>query len=328
MVVAGGWWVAIVELVPAVGAALHRRLADQLGVGADLGLQRPRPADRRRDRQRRRRRPRRRGPALGPDRADPDVHRRDRRPGRLAAAGGAACCWSPGWWRSAGPRAPTPPGRAAALGRLAGGHRADVQPDGRHLPRLLHGRAGAGDRRAGRHRRPRCSGSAGRAPGPGSCSPSLVAGTAAWACVLLDRSPTLPALAALAVRRRRPAGRGRPAGRRRLGRRSVACGSLVAGCVAGLGGPAAYAVRHRGRRRTPARSRAPGRRRWPGRPGRAFRAGAGRAAAARRAARRAPAAPAAPGGGGLFAGCPWPRREEHGRPARRRPVSALRSPRP
>ena len=54
LLVSGGWWVAVVELVPAVVAALHRRLADQLRVGADLGLQRPRPADRRRDRQRRR----------------------------------------------------------------------------------------------------------------------------------------------------------------------------------------------------------------------------------------------------------------------------------
>ena len=45
------------------------------------------------------------------------------------------------------------PRRAAHLGQLAGGHRADLQPDGRHLPRVLHGGPGPGDRGAGRHRR-------------------------------------------------------------------------------------------------------------------------------------------------------------------------------
>ena len=57
-------------------------------------------------------------------------------------------------WRTR--RAPrTDPLRAAAV--LWGGWLLvtgrGVQPDGRHLPRLLHGGAGAGDRRAGRHRR-------------------------------------------------------------------------------------------------------------------------------------------------------------------------------
>ena len=39
------------------------------------------------------------------------------------------------------PRTDLRRGRAAALGRLAGRHRAGVQPDGRHLPRVLHGGA-------------------------------------------------------------------------------------------------------------------------------------------------------------------------------------------
>jgi 4-amino-4-deoxy-L-arabinose transferase-like glycosyltransferase len=46
MVVAGGWWGGDRRAGPGLGAALHRRIADQLGVGADLGLQRPRAADR------------------------------------------------------------------------------------------------------------------------------------------------------------------------------------------------------------------------------------------------------------------------------------------
>ena len=40
-------------------------------------------------------------------------------------------------------------------------HRPDVQLHGRHLPRLLHGRAGPGDRRPGRHGRRCCCGAAG-----------------------------------------------------------------------------------------------------------------------------------------------------------------------
>ena len=39
-----------------------------------------------------------------------------------------------------------------ALGRLAAGHRADLQLHGRDHPPVLHGGARAGDRRAGRHR--------------------------------------------------------------------------------------------------------------------------------------------------------------------------------
>ena len=53
------------------------------------------------------------------------------------------------WFTARGPRAPTGSAPALiALGRLAPRHRADVQLHGRHLPRLLHGRAGAGRSRA------------------------------------------------------------------------------------------------------------------------------------------------------------------------------------
>ena len=46
MVVAGGWWVAVVELWPASSRPVHRRVADQLDARADPGLQRVRPPDR------------------------------------------------------------------------------------------------------------------------------------------------------------------------------------------------------------------------------------------------------------------------------------------
>lgn len=57
MVVAGGWWVAIVELIAGFLAPVRRRLAEQLLPGADLRLQRARPDQRRGDRKRGRRWP-------------------------------------------------------------------------------------------------------------------------------------------------------------------------------------------------------------------------------------------------------------------------------
>jgi 4-amino-4-deoxy-L-arabinose transferase-like glycosyltransferase len=54
MIGAAGWWIAIVELVPAAVPAVRRRLAEQQHSRAHLRLQRSRPADRRRDGQRRR----------------------------------------------------------------------------------------------------------------------------------------------------------------------------------------------------------------------------------------------------------------------------------
>ena len=55
MVLAAGWWIAIVELWPASQPPVHRRLAGQLDPRAHPRLQRLRPADRRRDRLGRRR---------------------------------------------------------------------------------------------------------------------------------------------------------------------------------------------------------------------------------------------------------------------------------
>ena len=56
---------------------------------------------------------------------------------------------------------------AAAVGRLAAGYRPGVQLHAGDLPRLLHGRAGAGDRRPGRDRRGAALASTGPGPGPG-----------------------------------------------------------------------------------------------------------------------------------------------------------------
>ena len=54
-------------------------------------------------------------------------------------------------WRRAADR--PGPGRGAAVGRLADRHRAGLQLHERHHPPVLHGGPGPGDRRAGRHRR-------------------------------------------------------------------------------------------------------------------------------------------------------------------------------
>ena len=75
---------------------VHRRLAAQQRPRARARLQRPRPADRRRDRQRRGRAARRQRRHVGSDRLDPDVRRRDRRPGRPGCCRPRSCCWSAG----------------------------------------------------------------------------------------------------------------------------------------------------------------------------------------------------------------------------------------
>ena len=83
-----------------------------------------------------------------------------------------------------------PPARLAdGVGRLDRGDGAGVLPDGGDLPPVLHGGAGARDRRAGRHRRGACCGSAEPAAGARWALAALVVGTAAWAWVLLGRTP-------------------------------------------------------------------------------------------------------------------------------------------
>ena len=126
---------------------------------------------------------------MGTDRPAAAGQRRVRRPGRVAAAG-----------RAAGPRRrpvrgpPGPADRRAArvadrLGRLAGRQRARVQLHGRHLPRLLPGRAGARARRTGRHRGSAALGAGGGEPWARLVLAAGLAGTGIWAYVLLGRTP-------------------------------------------------------------------------------------------------------------------------------------------
>ena len=139
------------------------------------------------------------------------------------------------------------PSRPGGVGRLAAGHRPDLQLHGRDLPRLLHGGAGPG-------RSPRSSGigawllwrrpDLAAPPRPCWRAPSPV--TAVFGFVLLAPDAGLPALAAVA----RP---GRRAGRRaRAGRLSAGCRrrsrawSRPRPWSPALAGPTAYAVEHRG----------------------------------------------------------------------------------
>ena len=91
-----------------------------------------------------------------PGRAHPAVQRRDRRPDLLAAARGAdpagrRRCGSPAARR--GRTACAPRCCCGAAGRVVSALVFSLMAG--HLPRLLHGGAGARDRRAGRDRRPR-----------------------------------------------------------------------------------------------------------------------------------------------------------------------------
>ena len=71
-----------------------------------------------------------------------------------------------GLWATRRPPHQPDPSRAAALGRLAGGHRARLQPQQRRHPHLLHRRPGAGDRGPDRDRRDAAV--AGAGPGAGA----------------------------------------------------------------------------------------------------------------------------------------------------------------
>ena len=146
-----------------------------------------------------------------------------------------------------------------------------------------------------------------------------VAGTAVWSSVLLDRSPHfLPWLRWAVLAAGLLAAVGLLVADR-LGRRWSRARCWSPACVAGLGGPAAYALRHRGH---PAHRLDPQRRarRSPARfGGRRCRGGApaGRPAARRARRRRSRRRPAA--SRRLFAGGArrLRRRGRHGRPARR-----------
>ena len=231
--------------VPGVDAALHRRLAEQQHARADLRLQRPRPA-----------RPATRPAAsAAAAAAAAAAGARPASPGcstPRSAARSPGCCpaaliaarrrrWSsPG----ARPRTDRAARRAARSGAAGWWSPALVFSFmAGHLPRLLHGRPGPGDRRAGRHRRRRCCGSgaarawarvvlagdAGRHRGVGVRPAGPVRRTSCPGCAGWCWSPASSPRSAAAGRRP-----GRPR------RRRVAV--VAVGLVAALAGPAAYAL--------------------------------------------------------------------------------------
>ena len=123
MLASAGWWVAIVQLTPAVEPSVHRRLAEQQLLERAVRLQRLRPPHRQRDRQRRRRRCRGAGGQWGPTgstrlfNADSAVRCRGCFPAALLLLVGGLV----GHVRAAAHRPHAR--RADALGRVAARHR-------------------------------------------------------------------------------------------------------------------------------------------------------------------------------------------------------------
>ena len=244
MVLAAGWWIAIVELWPAssrpyIGGSQDNSILEltlgyngfgrltgnetgSVGGGGGHG-----------------------GGDVGRDRPPADVRLRDRRPDRAGCSRPRWSCWSPACGSPAG-RAHRPgPRRAGRLGHLAARHRADLQLHGRHLPRLLHRRPGPGDRRPRRHRRAGCCGSAATSRSPRR--PGHVAhGRAHHRVRLRPARPhhRLPARGCRWVVVRRRAGRRAAAcvGVRHLPRTRRASVAAGAPWSPALAGPAAYAV--------------------------------------------------------------------------------------
>ena len=242
-------------------APLHRRLAAQLDPRADPRLQRLRPPRRLGDRVRRRGR-------CGTDAADSGA-----RPGCCGCSTPRSAARSPGcsrrpWSSGSVPllfaRGTAPaPGRPDALAGLARRHRADLQPDGRDLPPVLHGGARPGDRCPGRHRLDGPLASPRRRWSRPAILGFTTAMTTALAFELLARDGVLAPLAA-STSSRSPASRPRRliVGVRHLPRRLAATVAVVA-LLAGLTGPAAYSLVDR---RDPAHrldpERRPGHDRW------------------------------------------------------------------
>ena len=246
------------------GPAVHRRLAAQQRARADLRLQRLRPAHRQRDRQRR---------AAGAATAAA-CGARPAGPGCSASEMGGQIAWllpaalillvAGLWFTRRPPRTDRTRAALVAVGRLAAGDRARLQPRQGNHPSVLHGRARA--RRSvpwSASARRACGGCAATGASGAARGHRRHDGGAGSSCC-----STAPRLAALASLRHPRRGPGRP---------RCCCWCVAAGhagsaprwpplaLLAGLAGPAAYADRHRGHARTPARSRARGRRARPGR---------------------------------------------------------------
>ena len=248
LLAAAGWWVAIDLLTPAasrpfVGGSTDNNIL-QLTFGYN-GLGRITGSG-----------GGRRAGAGGPgggrvrrgDRHHPAVPGRHGRPGQLADPGRPD---RPGGHAVgvAARQADRPhPGRGAAVGRLAAGHRAGVQLHVRHHPPVLHGRPGPRDRRASRHRRDRALARSGTPDFARVTLAAALAVTGVWAWVLLDRSPAwlpwlrvvivIAALGAAALILAGPALRATTA----RGRTVLAVAPVSLALIGGLGGPLAYSI--------------------------------------------------------------------------------------
>ena len=260
-VVAGGWWVAIVELWPGVGRpyiggsqnnSVLELIFGYNGLGRITGNETG---------------------SVGGGRPRAAAAASGARPGSTGcstARWAAQISWLlpaalillvAGLWLTAARAAHRPrAGPRAAVGRLAvvTGLVFSFMPG--HHPPVLHRRAGAGDRRAGRHRRRVDAGGTARPAGravvlAASRSPSPRSGRTRCSAARRTGSRGCAPL----VLRRRARGRGgrrcSPPLRGTVGRRSA---GVAAGARRRLAAPAAYARGHRARRRTPARSRRPG----------------------------------------------------------------------
>ena len=186
LLVSGGWWVAIVELLPASARPYIGGSQNEQHARPHLRLQRLRSPHRQRDRQRRRRWHHRQ--PMGCDRLEPHVRLRVRRPDLVAASRRA----HPARSRARVPRSGAPhrsrPRRAAALGRMAPRHRRGVQLRQGHHPSLLRGRArpaigalvGIGGSMLWKRR---------SLPGARAVLAGTLAATGWWTYQLLDRTP-------------------------------------------------------------------------------------------------------------------------------------------
>jgi hypothetical protein len=165
LVVSAGWWVLVVELWPAadrpyIGGSQDNSVLELVFgyngfgrlTGDEVGSVGGSP-----------------GGGWGSTGAGAAVRVRVRRAGGVAAARGAAGARRAALVDATGPARRRAAGRGGGVGRVAGGHRPDVQPDGRDHPPVLRGGACAADRRARRARRG--GGVAGPGPAGGPAAP-------------------------------------------------------------------------------------------------------------------------------------------------------------
>ena len=188
MVVSLGWWVAVVELVPAswrpyVGGSTNDSVLDLVfgynGLARILGRSGSGASGREPGRRGRRLR-RHAGP-------DPAVRAGLRGHDHLAPARRAAARRARGRRDRSCPADRRPAGRARPLDRLDRRHRPHVLADGGDVPRLLRRGPGPGDRRRRHRRRDRAVAALAHLAGPGG--PRARRGTTAgWAFVLLGRA--------------------------------------------------------------------------------------------------------------------------------------------